>query len=107
MSKKSENTGFECQECGKEVLPVTNGSYRNHCPFCLYSMHLDILPGDRKEACRGLMEPIGLRQSSKRLQLTHQCMRCDAIRVNKLAENTVQPDEIDAIIALIRHLKRD
>jgi hypothetical protein len=48
MSKKIENTGFVCEHCRKRVLPLTNGCYRNHCPFCL-SKHLDEHPGDRKK----------------------------------------------------------
>jgi len=32
---------------------------RDHCPYCLYSKHLDIFPGDRKNECKGLMKPIG------------------------------------------------
>ena len=58
MSRELENTGFICQNCGKEVLPLTDGSYRNHCPFCLYSLHVDIIPGDRASDCGGIMKPI-------------------------------------------------
>ena len=38
---------FNCEHCGKEVLPLSDGSYRNHCPYCLYSKHVDIVLGDR------------------------------------------------------------
>ena len=47
MSKKSENTAFSCLRCGLEVVPLSNGSYRNHCAECLYSKHVDVVPGDR------------------------------------------------------------
>src|SRR4051794_2073561 len=47
MSRSTENSSFCCEHCQQLVLPVTNGSYRNHCPFCLRSKHVDILPGDR------------------------------------------------------------
>ena len=33
MTRKEENTGFVCEHCGREVLPLKDGSYRNHCPF--------------------------------------------------------------------------
>ena len=42
MSRKSENTGFICAYCGADAKPLTNGSYRNHCPLCLHSLHVDI-----------------------------------------------------------------
>jgi DNA-directed RNA polymerase subunit RPC12/RpoP len=98
MSRKNENTGFTCANCGKTVLPLDNGSYRNHCPFCLYSKHVDILPGDRRENCGGLMEPVNLRyKPGKGWQILHRCVRCGAERVNKVAAGTVQPDNIEVI----------
>ena len=42
---KNDN-GFICAHCGKEVEPLGYTS-RNHCPFCLWSLHVDINPGDR------------------------------------------------------------
>ena len=60
MSRRKENSQFLCEQCGRHVLPLSNGSYRNHCPFCLFSKHVDILPGDRASDCGGLMEPVGL-----------------------------------------------
>ena len=67
MTRAIQNTGFSCMKCGKEILPLTNGSYRNHCPHCLSSRHVDNKPGDRSSQCKGLMKPIGLRFNSKRL----------------------------------------
>ena len=64
MSKRQKNTGFICEYCGRKVLPLSNGSYRNHCPFCLFSKHIDIKPGDRMNKCEGLMGPIGLKYKS-------------------------------------------
>ena len=49
--------GFICAHCGKEVVPLGYSS-RNHCPFCLWSLHLDINPGDRASECGGSLEPI-------------------------------------------------
>ena len=45
---------FICEHCGKKVTKLEY-SCRNHCPFCLYSKHLDINPGDRAEKCHGLL----------------------------------------------------
>jgi hypothetical protein len=101
MSRKDENKGFICEHCGHKVLPMTNGGYRNHCPFCLYSKHVDGEPGDRRCLCYGLMEPVGLSyHSQKGFQIIHECLRCGQRKVNKVAEHTVQPDEIDELLRL-------
>ena len=65
MARPTENTGFICLNCTKIIKKLTNGSYRNHCPYCLYSLHLDNQPGDRANKCRGLMEPISLTYKPK------------------------------------------
>jgi len=102
MSRQKENTGFICENCGRRILPLSNGGYRNHCPFCLFSKHVDIMPGDRIEKCGGLMGPVELRQKSgKGFQIVHKCLRCGAVRVNKIAERTVQPDNIEELIKLL------
>ena len=52
---------FTCKVCGWPVVPAGAGSsHRNHCPNCLYSLHLDKEPGDRASDCHGRMEPIGV-----------------------------------------------
>ena len=52
---------FTCKVCGWPVVPAGAGSgHRNHCPNCLYSLHLDQEPGDRASDCHGRMEPIGV-----------------------------------------------
>ena len=101
MSRSQENTGFTCKNCQRKVLPLTNGSYRNHCPYCLYSRHVDIEPGDRKSPCGGLMKPVVIQyKSEKQIRIVHRCLRCGAEKVNKTAEYPVQPDDIDEIIRL-------
>jgi DNA-directed RNA polymerase subunit RPC12/RpoP len=101
MSRKTENNSFICEHCGQMVAALTNGSYRNHCPFCLFSKHVDQTPGDRACLCRGLMEPAGLRyKPGKGYQIVHRCLKCGVEQVNRVAENTVQPDWIDVLINL-------
>ena len=40
---------FTCKHCGRLVVPEGAGSdHRNHCPYCLCSVHLDNAPGDRE-----------------------------------------------------------
>ena len=50
---------FICQNCGEQVSKL-NYTARDHCPHCLYSKHVDIMPGDRANTCLGLMSPIGI-----------------------------------------------
>jgi len=102
MGRKHENTGFVCAHCGELVLPLTNGSYRNHCPFCLYSRHVDSANGDRLCSCHGLMQPVGIKRNRKKgYQIIHRCQRCGTTRSNKAAGNTIQPDNIEEIIKLM------
>lgn len=101
MTRAIQNVGFICMKCGEEILPLTNGSYRNHCPRCLYSKHVDQIPGDRSHPCKGLMQPIAIRFHSKKgYQVVHKCTRCGEIKVNKAAQDTVQPDDIDELMRL-------
>lgn len=102
MGRKDENQGFICNQCGRSVLPITSGSYRNHCSFCLYSRHLDYLPGDRGCVCKGLMRPVGIAYHRKKgYQIVHQCTRCGVQHRNKVARDTIQPDDIDEMIKLM------
>ena len=101
MSRNSENTAFTCHRCGLAVVPLSNGSYRNHCPRCLYSRHLDLAPGDRASSCEGMMEPIGVKyRSGKGLQVVHRCMTCRLVRANRVARDTVQPDDWEQLLRL-------
>ena len=97
---KNDN-GFVCTHCGREVLPLGYTS-RNHCPFCLWSKHLDINPGDRQSGCGGDMEPISAEPDAKRgFVIIHRCVKCGAVRRNKAAVGAkTQPDDISQIIAL-------
>ncbi|MFS0986689.1 RNHCP domain-containing protein [Enterococcus durans] len=92
--RANENNGFICRYCNREVQRLTNGSYRNHCPFCLYSLHVDRMPGDRNSDCFGLMKPLTYRYTSKKgYQIMHKCETCGKEQWNIIAENTVQEDE--------------
>jgi len=96
------NDGFTCLVCGCEVLPLTNGSYRSHCPQCLWSRHVDRVPGDRASDCGGMMQPLYLEGSpSKGWAIIHLCLRCGARRRNKTAEDDPrQPDDWDRLIEI-------
>jgi hypothetical protein len=78
---------FNCRKCGAPVSPQAQGTrQRNHCPYCLSSLHVDITPGDRKELCRGIMEPIGVWvRGGGDTALLHRCRKCGTLRSNRLA----------------------
>ena len=78
---------FICRHCGKLVKPEDAGTdHRNHCPYCLYSVHLDNEPGDRAADCGGQMEPVSVwvRRDGE-WALIHRCSRCGALSSNRIA----------------------
>lgn len=94
------DSGFVCGHCGKTVIPLGYSS-RNHCPFCLWSRHLDVNPGDRLSECGGLMEPVSAEPDAKKgYVITHRCVKCGAVRRNRAALSGEQSDDIRKIIRL-------
>mgnify|MGYP001587359506 CR=1 FL=1 len=81
---------FICEHCNKPVTPLGQGSYRNHCPFCLYSKHVDAQgPGDRASHCGALMKPLNLDyKGSKGWIIVHECKKC-----GKMISNKTAPDD--------------
>ena len=96
---RSLNRDFKCIHCRNFVSthPILSGvNHRNHCPYCLYSRHLDLLePGDRLAACKARMKPVGLalKRSIKKyagagqgeLLLIHLCEDCGKVSLNRIA----------------------
>ena len=81
---KNDNS-FVCVDCGKQVEKLGYTS-RNHCPFCLYSLHVDIEPGDRANTCKGILEPIAVENSTKKgYIIVFKCKKCGKIVRNKSA----------------------
>jgi hypothetical protein len=78
---------FTCKNCGRKVSLRAPGTHnRNHCPFCLYSVHLDVEPGDRRSTCGGLMEPVGkMLKTGGEEVLVHKCLKCGFERRNRVA----------------------
>jgi hypothetical protein len=78
---------FNCRRCGIEVPTSAPGTaHRNHCPQCLWSIHVDERPGDRASPCRGGMEPIAVWvRPDEEWALVHRCGTCHAVRVNRIA----------------------
>ena len=95
------DSGFTCLNCGKEVLPLEQTS-RDHCPFCLCSLHVDIDPGDRANPCGGIMDAVSCAPDPKKgYILTYRCRKCRQIHRNKAAYNVrIQPDDLKKLIEL-------
>jgi hypothetical protein len=84
------------------VVPLTNGSYRNHCPSCLWSRHVDVVPGDRASDCGAPMRPDRIdTRTGKGLVIIHSCTGCGVMRANRIAVDIIQGDDIDAITAVM------
>ena len=78
---------FVCSLCGRQVVPEGAGSqHRNHCPYCLTSLHLDVAPGDRAADCGGRMEAVAVwvRRDGE-WALIHRCARCGVLSSNRIA----------------------
>jgi DNA-directed RNA polymerase subunit RPC12/RpoP len=90
---------FRCINC-KRYIPTSRESSgvnnRNHCPWCLFSRHVDLkTPGDRLAECHSKMAPIGLtlkhtpkkygRSIQGELMLIHHCLGCGKISINRIA----------------------
>ena len=68
------------------VSAGAGSSHRNHCPNCLYSVHLDNSPGDRESYCHGRMEPIGVWvRKNGEWAVIHRCTVCGKISSNRVA----------------------
>lgn len=87
---------FRCENCGKEV---SGDGYTNHCPFCLYSKHVDVYPGDRAAACGGMMVPIRVEMVRGEKLLVHRCEKCGHLKKNRCAAN----DDFDALLDVMRN----
>jgi len=97
---QKNDQGFVCLNCGK-VIPPNLATSRDHCPFCLYSMHVDLLPGDRKNPCRGTLVPISCQPHPKKgFVLIYRCEKCGDIVRNKAALTGEEPDQMEKLIAL-------
>ncbi len=92
---KKNKEDFTCEKCGFFV--VGNG-YTNHCPECLWSKHVDVIPGDRLEACCGLMEPFKFEKDGQEESVVHRCIVCGHEKRNKLSKD----DNYDKVISLVK-----
>lgn len=90
------DAGFVCEHCGAEVGPLGYTS-RDHCPHCLYSKHVDVLPGDRANSCRGPLRPVqALPDARHGFVICYRCETCGEERRNRAAAD----DDTDLLIRL-------
>ena len=86
---------FICENCGKNVDKLYYTA-RDHCPYCLYSKHVDINPGDRSNECKGLLKPIGIEKFKDSFKILYKCEKCNMPHKNIMADD----DNMDLIIEL-------
>ena len=89
---------FICENCYKQVKKL-NYTARDHCPYCLYSKHLDINPGDRSNDCKGLLKPISIEKFKNTYKIIYKCEKCKKTHKNIMAID----DNYDKIIELSKY----
>lgn len=116
LKLEEKRNGFRCCNC-RQWVPLSEfmgTEHRNHCPFCLWSKHVDLeKPGDRKSRCQAGMKPIGLtfkhegadkygtlRQGE--LMLIHECVNCGKTSINRIAGD----DNPEAIMRIFEESQR-
>ena len=86
---------FICENCLNKVQKL-GYTARDHCPFCLYSKHVDINPGDRLNECKGLLKPVGIEKFKSTFKILYKCTKCNIKHKNIMAND----DNMDLIIEL-------
>lgn len=81
MAFKKTVENFVCEKCGHSN--VGNG-FTDHCSKCLWSKHVDINPGDRKEKCGGMMEPVETGEKNGEFRVKNKCQKCGFERWSKI-----------------------
>jgi hypothetical protein len=95
----SINEAFSCKNCKKHNEKALK-SCRNHCKFCLCSLHVDkTTPGDRKSDCLGLMKPSYINyHTNKGFQIIHKCLKCG----KEIPNITAEDDNRELIIQIMK-----
>lgn len=86
---------FICEQCGQRVTKL-HYTARDHCPFCLYSKHVDMNPGDRANPCQGLLKPVGIEKYKDAYKILYICQACKQNHKNIIAID----DDMDQIIQI-------
>jgi len=91
------DSGFVCSVCGATVPPLKYSS-RDHCNKCLCSIHIDIMPGDRANDCKGILEPIGVEYKADKYTINYKCNKCGKLHNNKSAKD----DSFEKILQIMK-----
>lgn len=96
---------LKCRHCGAEFsLDAPGTRHRNHCPWCLWSVHLDDKPGDRASDCRGGMEPVAIQaQPDGEWRIVHQCRTCLTVHINRVAGDDSERELLGLAVRPLRH----
>ena len=102
MFIKNDNE-FTCVNCLKKVEKLRYTS-RDHCNHCLYSIHVDVFPGDRANECRVILKPINVEIDAKKgKQIVYRCLKCGKIVRNIVAED----DDVEEIYRIVNEYSRN
>lgn len=93
---KDEN--FICENCNRSVNKLKYTA-RDHCPYCLYSKHVDINPGDRLNTCKGMLKPVKIEKFKNTYKIIYKCEKCKGLHKNIMAND----DDMDLIIELSKN----
>ena len=91
----------ECANCGKifSLDPPEGMKHRDHCPYCLHSVHIDVRPGDRGMWCGegvpgqpefkpSVLEPIGrVPVEGAPDFIRYRCRKCGKIKNNSMVSD--------------------
>jgi DNA-directed RNA polymerase subunit RPC12/RpoP len=91
---------FRCAHCGLDV-PAGGRRPRDHCPACLHSLHVDVVPGDRAAGCGGLLVPRALVRAAKGELIVYRCARCGMERRNRVLSDIEPPDDAREVRKLV------
>ena len=96
---------FPCENCSRVVPGAAEGTrQRNHCPYCLHTLHVDIGKGDRRSGCRGIMEPIAVWvKKDGEWAIVHRCRQCGKVNANRVAGDD---NEVALLSLALRPLAR-
>lgn len=82
------NEVFDCVFCHQSI-PISKG-IRDHCPYCLHGLHVDIVPGDRAAQCRAMLIPVAFELLSGIVWIEYACTKCShQYRVRAHAEDQI------------------
>jgi hypothetical protein len=97
--RRGGGEAFRCRHCRMLVGPLPSGGRnRNHCPYCLYSRHVDgRSPGDRASDCGASMAPVAAfqRRNGEHV-IVHRCLGCGLERFCRVGAD----DDFDLVLQL-------